>query len=85
MERFDQRFVPYQQQTSLQPRLWRSRDNRVLAGVVGGLAERLSVNPTTLRWFTAFAAVMTGFVPAILLYLILWAITSPHPSGTAPR
>ena len=84
MEGFDQRPVR-PPQGSLQPRLWRSRDNRVFAGVIGGLAERLTVNPTMLRWFTAFAAVMTGFVPAIVGYLILWAITSPYPSSDPPR
>ncbi|HEU4748919.1 MAG TPA: PspC domain-containing protein [Gemmatimonadaceae bacterium] len=73
------------QRGSVQPRLWRSRDNRVFAGVVGGLAERLNVNPTMLRWFSAFATVMTGFVPAIVLYLIVWAITSPYPSNAPPR
>lgn len=84
MERFDQRPVA-QQQGSLKPRLWRSKDNRVLAGVLGGLAERLDVNPTTLRWFSAFAAVMTGFFPAIVAYIVLWGITSPRPSGTGLR
>ena len=84
MEKFDQRSVP-SPQTSVQPRLWRSRDNRVLAGVVGGLAERLNVNPTMLRWFSAFATVMTGFVPTTVLYLILWAITTPYPSGPTQR
>lgn len=83
-ESFDQRFVA-PQQSSLQPRLWRSADNRVFAGVVGGLAERLKVNPTMLRWFSAFAVVMTGFVPGMFLYLILWAITSPYPSNAPPR
>jgi phage shock protein C len=83
MDRFDQRTVALQD-NSLKPRLWRSRQNRVLAGVVGGLAERLDVNPTTLRWFSAFAGVMTGFFPAILLYLILWGITSPQPRSS-PR
>jgi phage shock protein C len=81
MDRFDQRPVA-PQQSSLQPRLWRSQKNRVFAGVIGGLAERLNVNPTMLRWFSAFAAVMTGFFPGILLYLILWAITNPYPSNT---
>jgi len=84
MERFDQRPVA-PPPGSLQPRLWRSRDNRVFAGVIGGLAERLNVNPTMLRWFSAFAAVMTGFLPAIFLYLILWGITSPYPSAPPPR
>lgn len=85
MERFDQRPVAQQRSDSLQPRLWRSRDNKVLAGVLGGLAERLDVNPTTLRWFSAFAAVMTGFFPAIVIYLILWGITSPRPASTGLR
>lgn len=84
MERFDQRPVA-RQQSSLRPRLWRSRDNRVFAGVVGGLAERLNVNPTMLRWFSAFAGIMTGFFPFVFLYLILWAITSPYPSNPPPH
>lgn len=84
MDKFDQRPVA-PQRGSLQPRLWRSRDNKVFAGVVGGLAERLNVNPTMLRWFSAFATVMTGFVPGIFLYLILWAITSPYPSSEPER
>jgi phage shock protein PspC (stress-responsive transcriptional regulator) len=42
------------------------------------LAERLDVNPTMLRWFAAFAAIFTGFVPGALLYVIFWAITSPR-------
>jgi phage shock protein C len=64
--------------TDVKPRLWRSRDNRVFAGVLGGLAERLDVNPTMMRWFAAFATVFTGFVPGAILYLIFWAITSPR-------
>ena len=66
----------------MQPRLWRSSTNRVLAGVIGGLAERLNVSATMLRWFSAFVAVSTGFFPAIVLYLILWGITSPYPSDS---
>ena len=65
----------------VQPRLWRSRSNRVLAGVLGGLAERLDVNPTTLRWFVSFAAVMTGFIPMFLVYIIMWSITDVRETG----
>jgi phage shock protein PspC (stress-responsive transcriptional regulator) len=42
--------------------------------VVGGLAERLDVNPTTLRWFVAFATIATGFMPFFLIYCIMWSI-----------
>jgi len=82
MTRIDERPVT-QRQDSVQPRVWRSRDNRVVAGVVAGLAERMNVNPTVLRWFSAFATVMTGFFPFVFVYLVLWAITSPYPPKTA--
>ena len=68
---------------NVQPRIWRSRSNRVLAGVLGGLAERLDVNATTLRWFVAFAAVMTGFVPAFFIYCIMWGITDVREAPPA--
>ncbi|HEX2693086.1 MAG TPA: PspC domain-containing protein [Gemmatimonadaceae bacterium] len=69
--------------TTVQPRLWRSSTNRVFAGVLGGLAERLNVDPTMMRWFAAFATVFTGFMPGAVLYLILWAITSPRETPSA--
>lgn len=61
-----------------QPRLWRSRDNKVLAGVVGGLAERLDVGATVLRWVVAVGIFFSGLVPGVLLYLVLWSITRTH-------
>ena len=69
---------------NVQPRIWRSRSNRVLAGVLGGLAERLDVNATTLRWFVSFAAVMTGFIPAFLIYIIMWGITDVREQSPRP-
>jgi phage shock protein PspC (stress-responsive transcriptional regulator) len=47
------------------------------------LAERLNVDPTMMRWFAAFATVFTGFMPGAVLYLILWAITSPRETPSA--
>ena len=72
-------------QSSVKPRVWRSRDNKVIAGVVGGLAERLNVNPTMLRWFAAFAALFTGFFPLGFVYLLLWAVASEYPSANTSR
>ncbi len=62
-------------QGDVKPRLWRS-ENKVIAGVVGGLAERLTVSPTGLRWFTAILTVFTGFFPLIVTYVFLWGITT---------
>ena len=71
------------QPPGVQPRIWRSRNNQVLAGVVGGLAERLNVSPTGLRWFSAFGTFASGILPGVVVYMILWGITTPR--STPPR
>lgn len=52
--------------------LYRSRKNRILAGVCGGLAERLEVDPLLFRIVYVIASVFTGGGPGVLLYLLLW-------------
>jgi phage shock protein C len=61
---------------TVHPRVWRSPDNKVIAGVIGGLAERLNVPPTGLRWFAALLTFLSGIGPGVIVYLILWAISS---------
>jgi phage shock protein C len=68
------------QRTGVEPRLWRSRNNRVVAGVIGGLAERLSVSATGLRWFVGVGTFFSGVFPGIVGYVILWAITEARSS-----
>jgi len=54
-------------------RLARSRSNRVIAGVCGGLGQYFGVNPLIFRiLFILIAA--PGGIPGILLYLILWLV-----------
>jgi phage shock protein C len=60
------------------PRLWRSEKNKIVAGVVGGIAERLKVDATMLRIITAMGIVLTGVVPGVVLYLLYWMITSRY-------
>jgi phage shock protein PspC (stress-responsive transcriptional regulator) len=59
------------------PPLWRSRTNRVVGGVLGGLAERWGINATVLRGVYASITIATGGVPGILTYLVLWTATRP--------
>lgn len=61
---------------TVHPRVWRSPDNKVIAGVIGGLAERLNVSATGLRWFAVLLTFLSGIGPGIVVYLLLWAITS---------
>jgi phage shock protein C len=58
----------------LSPRLWRSRSNKVIGGVLGGLAEKLDVSPTFLRVLYVILSVFSAGFPGILIYLVLWAV-----------
>ena len=51
--------------------LRRSRSNRMLAGVCGGLAEFFGISAFWFR-LGMFIAFIPGGVPGILLYLLLW-------------
>ena len=53
--------------------LYRSSDEKVIAGVCAGVAHRLDLNITGLRWVVALAMLFLSGVPA-LVYLVLWAI-----------
>ncbi len=53
--------------------LKRSKSNKVIAGVCGGLAKRFDMDPTLMRIIYVVASVMTATVGA-LLYVILWLI-----------
>lgn len=66
----------------MQKRFLRSRTDRVIAGVCGGLAQYLDQDPTLVRLVFAVAAVASaGF--AIAGYLLLWVITPEEGARTS--
>ena len=52
--------------------LKRSRGNRIIAGVCGGLAEWLGWSPTTVRLLYVVVSVLSVAFPGILVYIVLW-------------
>jgi phage shock protein PspC (stress-responsive transcriptional regulator) len=54
--------------------LRRSRSNRMIAGVVGGLAEHFGLNPTVLRIVYVLVSILSAAVPGIIVYLVLWLL-----------
>lgn len=55
-------------------RLYRSRHERMLAGVCGGLAEYFDTDPTIVRLVWVLVTVFTGLTPGVIAYLVLWLI-----------
>ncbi|NLA68144.1 MAG: PspC domain-containing protein [Gammaproteobacteria bacterium] len=56
------------------PVLGRPLDDRVLAGVVGGIARRFGWNSTLLRVLYVVVSVLLAAFPGILVYLVLWLL-----------
>lgn len=60
--------------TSTSRPLVRSRHDRMLAGVLGGIAQRYGWNPTVLRVLFVIVSLASAAFPGILVYLILWLL-----------
>lgn len=54
--------------------LRRSRRNRWIGGVVGGLADYFGLNPTGLRIIYVIASILSAAFPGLLVYLVLWLL-----------
>ena len=53
--------------------LRRSKHNRIVAGVAGGLAEFFGISAFWFR-LALILALLPGGVPGILIYVIMWII-----------
>ncbi len=61
--------------------LRRSQKNRMLAGVVGGLANYFGLDATMLRIIYVLVSFFSAAFPGIIVYLILWFIMPLEDGG----
>ena len=57
--------------TTVKKRLYKSDENRVLSGVLGGIGEYFDVDPVLIRVLFVLASGFTGFAPGIVSYLVM--------------
>jgi phage shock protein C len=57
--------------------LARSKHNKIIAGVCGGIAESLDWSPTTVRVLYVIVSILSVGFPGILFYLVLWMLMPP--------
>lgn len=55
-------------------KLHRSRQHRMIAGVMGGIAEYLGWSPNITRLLFVIVSSVSAGVPGILIYLVLWLV-----------
>ena len=68
----------------IEKRLYRSRTNRIFAGIFGGLGEYFGIDPVLLRVIYVVVLVITAFVPGVLIYLLAIFIIPLEPERGGP-
>ena len=58
-------------------KLYRSRDERMIAGVCGGVAEYFDIDPTLVRLLFVLATFWGG--PGLLAYIIMLVVVPEEP------
>jgi phage shock protein PspC (stress-responsive transcriptional regulator) len=54
--------------------LRRSRRDRMIAGVVGGLADYFGIDPSLARIIYVLVSIFSAAFPGIVVYIILWIL-----------
>jgi phage shock protein C len=54
--------------------LRRSRKNKMIAGVCGGIAEFLGWNPTAVRILYVLISILSAAFPGVIVYIVLWIV-----------
>ena len=60
---------------AVHPPLRRSRSNRMMGGVVAGLAKYLGMDVSLARVLYVLISVASAAFPGILVYIIFWIVT----------
>lgn len=55
-------------------KLHRSQNDKMIAGVMGGIAQYLGWSPTWVRVLFVIISSLSAAVPGILIYIILWIV-----------
>lgn len=64
-------------------RFYRSRREKVIGGVCGGLGERFGWDPVLVRIAAVIMFIMSGFFPIGLIYIMVMILTPYEPRGYA--
>lgn len=66
-------------------KLYRSRTDRMVGGVCGGLGAYLAIDSTLVRLLFVLLTAVSGFVPGVVAYLVMLIVVPEEPiSGMTP-
>ena len=61
----------------MKKKLYRSKKDKMIAGVCGGIAEYFDVDPTLIRLLTVLFVILGG--AGVVAYIIAWIIIPKNP------
>jgi phage shock protein C len=59
--------------------LLRSRDDKMIAGVCGGIAKALGWDSTVVRILYVIVSILSAAFPGTIAYLVLWVVMPKEP------
>lgn len=62
-------------------KLYRSKTERMLSGVCGGIAVYFNIDTTVVRLIWAFVSVFSAAVPGVLIYVICALVIPEEPDA----
>jgi len=60
-------------------KLYRSKKNRIIAGVCGGIGEYFKVDPTLIRLLWLLVSIVSAGAGGAIAYIIAWIIIPEEP------
>ena len=54
--------------------LRRSKSDHIIAGVLGGIAERFDMDATLVRVVFVLVSILSAAFPGLLVYVLLWVV-----------
>ena len=60
-------------------KLYRSKNDKTIAGICGGLGESFSIDPTLIRLAVVFVRVASGILTMAATYIVGWIIIPLAP------
>ena len=65
----------------MEKRLYRSKKERMIAGVCGGIGEYTKVDPTIIRLLWVIFSFPLGIIGGVILYIIAAIVIPEAPKG----
>jgi phage shock protein C len=60
-------------------KLYRSEDNKIVAGIMGGLGEYFDIDPVLFRVLYLAFSIFTGVFPGVFAYILMMLIVPKSP------